>query len=241
MQPHPEKRYFFDITILEPTGGAELDEPVIVARGTFKAYYWWSNNPQERLAQDIDTVEASIDGSPVRVEWDQAGQGGKWDFQARVVASGWVTIEVKLLTGVAVPSQITKTCDVRIPAAAFDYAGWTRIEPRCRADDFAAGLEARTADPLWFLTRQWQTGEFLSEDTGSPLRAQLTYSTQALEWIRLGASGQVRPLLTAPLEMVAEEQRPNLDWRTRVQAGQQFERLIRSVLASADQNWWRQC
>ena len=55
---------------------------------------------------------------------------------------------------------------------------WLRIEPRCRRDDFGQGIQARTADPLWFLTRQWQTGEFAAQDSGSPIRAKLRCSAQ---------------------------------------------------------------
>ena len=55
-----------------------------------------------------------------------------------------------------------------------DFALYVRLEPRCRSKDFARGPEARTADPLWMLERQWQTGEFqgtitvLSDDPNKP-------------------------------------------------------------------------
>jgi hypothetical protein len=35
-----------------------------------------------------------------------------------------------------------------------------------------AGVHARVYDPLWLLARQWQTGEFQGEDTGTPVLAR---------------------------------------------------------------------
>jgi hypothetical protein len=49
---------------------------------------------------------------------------------------------------------------------------WNRIEPRTR-DASLPGLEARVADPLWLLGRQWQAAEFQGEDAGSPAVAML--------------------------------------------------------------------
>nr|WP_035940382.1 hypothetical protein [Knoellia aerolata] len=39
--------------------------------------------------------------------------------------------------------------------------------------DTDLGLRARVADPVWFLTRQWQLGEHQGEDASSPVRVQL--------------------------------------------------------------------
>ena len=58
------------------------------------------------------------------------------------------------------------------------YKSAVRLEPRCRSDDFTGGIEARTADPLWMLARQWQTGELTGEDAASPLEVRLQYATQ---------------------------------------------------------------
>src|SRR5215470_14767169 len=51
--------------------------------------------------------------------------------------------------------------------------GWNRLEGRPRSADFARSLRAEVRDPLWFLTRQWQMGEFESEDGGSAIDARL--------------------------------------------------------------------
>ncbi len=51
--------------------------------------------------------------------------------------------------------------------------GPLRLEADVRDDDLRRGLQARIADPLWLLGRQWQVGEFRGEDAGSPIRAAL--------------------------------------------------------------------
>ena len=40
--------------------------------------------------------------------------------------------------------------------------------------DPEAGLRAEVADPVWFLARQWELGEFQGEDASSPVRVILT-------------------------------------------------------------------
>src|SRR5205807_322370 len=69
---------------------------------------------------------------------------------------------------------------------------WFRLEPRPRADTLdpdalAEALRARLRDPLWMLTRQWQLGEFLGADSGSPAYVQLTErQTRLASWQRAG-------------------------------------------------------
>lgn len=50
---------------------------------------------------------------------------------------------------------------------------WDRLEPSGRDEDLEQGLQARVADPLWMLARQWQLGEFRGEDAGSPIHARV--------------------------------------------------------------------
>jgi hypothetical protein len=108
------------------------------------------------------------------------------------------------------------------------FAAWVRLEPRCRSNDWARGLQARTADPLWMLARQWQTGEFQGEDAGSPIEIRLAHSTQSLDRLRLGESKTAFNIPNAPLEAIIEQERFELNWRARVQIGQQFERFART-------------
>jgi hypothetical protein len=50
--------------------------------------------------------------------------------------------------------------------------GWTRLEPYSRDESLRGGLRAEAHDPLWFLARQWQLGEFRGEDVGSPVQVR---------------------------------------------------------------------
>jgi len=47
-------------------------------------------------------------------------------------------------------------------------------------------LSARLFDPLWLLTRQWQTGEFQAEDAGSPVTARVRASSAMFSRCHLG-------------------------------------------------------
>jgi hypothetical protein len=110
------------------------------------------------------------------------------------------------------------------------FNAYLRIEPRCRQDDFARGIQVRTADPLWMLARQWQTGEFLGEDAGSLIKAEMHYSTQPIDRIRLGEEPSQSTLLGVPLETVVEQELGEVNYRERVRIGQEFERRLRAKL-----------
>ena len=58
---------------------------------------------------------------------------------------------------------------------------WKRLEGSGVSLDLTPGLEARVADPLWFLARQWQTGEFSGEDAASPVEV-----TAEVDWQPVG-------------------------------------------------------
>ena len=70
---------------------------------------------------------------------------------------------------------------------------WSRLEPRPRSNAIARPLAAPVRDPLWFLTRQWQLGEFRGEDAGSPAFVQITMRQSALTGWRTG-NGPFQPL-----------------------------------------------
>ena len=46
---------------------------------------------------------------------------------------------------------------------------WNRLEGRPRTINFDRALKAEVRDALWFLSRQWQMGEFLGDDAGTPI------------------------------------------------------------------------
>ena len=60
-----------------------------------------------------------------------------------------------------------------------------RTEARSTSGDLAPGLAARIADPLWLLGRQWQFGELLGDDAGSPVGIELAAeSAQISRFVR---------------------------------------------------------
>lgn len=84
---------------------------------------------------------------------------------------------------------------------------WQRVEPNGRDEDLTEGLQARIADPMWMLARQWQLGEFRGEDAASPIHARLTVATSELRTLRNDATAgaPARPIATAePLEARVE-------------------------------------
>ncbi|WP_329101009.1 hypothetical protein OG792_19880 [Micromonospora sp. NBC_01699] len=107
---------------------------------------------------------------------------------------------------------------------------WTRLEPRTRRADLSPALQARTADPLWLLARQWQLGEFLGEDAGSPIAARVQARVTPFTRYRPGGrSGGVVPLPTdVPLEAYVERESVHTadDLRFSVETGQQFLRML---------------
>lgn len=108
---------------------------------------------------------------------------------------------------------------------------WNRLEPRARTSDLASGLAARVHDPLWLLARQWQVGEFAGRDAGSPLTAQLQWTTAPFDRY---ASGSAAPLPyngSQPIETLIEREsvRPQTsatDLHQAAEAGLHFLRLL---------------
>ncbi len=57
-----------------------------------------------------------------------------------------------------------------------------RLEPLSPTTDFHRGLRARVADPVWFLTRQWQLGELQGEDVSSPVSVSVSVTHEPLRY-----------------------------------------------------------
>lgn len=84
--------------------------------------------------------------------------------------------------------------------------GWNRLEGRPRAAEFHRSLRAEVRDAMWFLTRQWQFGEFQGEDAGSPIDARLAYATTKLVRYLPRSGDTVDFPQTLPLETVVERE-----------------------------------
>src|SRR5258708_10746296 len=111
---------------------------------------------------------------------------------------------------------------------------WTRLEPRCRTADMTAALQARTHDPFWMLARQWQLGELLGDDAGSPIIASVASIDMQLD--RYAGPGGAAEQLPAsmPLEAWVEREgvRPSgsvIDYRQAAESGLQFLRMLRAA------------
>jgi hypothetical protein len=63
--------------------------------------------------------------------------------------------------------------------------GWNRLEGRPRTKDFDETLRAEVRDALWMVTRQWQMGEFIADDAGSPAIAKVKIHSTRLDTLQL--------------------------------------------------------
>jgi hypothetical protein len=114
---------------------------------------------------------------------------------------------------------------------------WTRLEPRCRDADLTTALQARTHDPLWFLARQWQLGEMLGDDAGSPILAAVTTTESLLNRVVAGTTAANALPPGTPLEAFIEREAvrpptPNIEYRQSADAGLYFLRLLRAANVS---------
>ena len=81
------------------------------------------------------------------------------------------------------PFTVDATMKLMLRVLAFPPAvvGWNRLEGRPRTANFERALRAEVRDALWFLTRQWQFGEFQGEDAGSPVEVRTAVRTDGLQ------------------------------------------------------------
>jgi hypothetical protein len=88
------------------------------------------------------------------------------------------------LVATAELSPVFATIAVRPPAL-------TRLEPQSVSGDPAPGAVAAVADPLWMLGRQWQLGELLGEDVGTPVSVDV--QSRALPVTAWAPAGDLEP------------------------------------------------
>ena len=81
---------------------------------------------------------------------------------------------------------------------------WNRLEGRPRRKDFARALKAEVRDPLWMITRQWQFGEFLAEDAGSPVSAKVAWKSDPLTELHAPGGAEIPYDPELPLEAMVE-------------------------------------
>src|SRR5690349_21841889 len=105
---------------------------------------------------------------------------------------------------------------------------WTRLEPLTREASMQRSLQAQARDPLWFLARQYQVGEFRGEDTGSPLHASVLAEFRNITTYRPGDdNAKTKPInAKLPVEVHVERESVTLRLHGAVQLGRYFETLV---------------
>jgi len=110
----------------------------------------------------------------------------------------------------------------------------SRLEPRPRDNDLRRSLAAEIRDPLWFLARQWQMGEFQGEDTGSLAYIQYSGSTTPMpRWVKQGSEVALDP--GAPLEQQTLSEPFAPDLGMQVELSHDFADLLRKAVADEGQ------
>ncbi len=113
------------------------------------------------------------------------------------------------------------------------FTRYNRLESRPRTDNFTRALRAEVRDALWILCKQWQMGEFLGDDAGSPVFAKLHVRGQQLAKYQPGSAPAVEFDRDTPLEATVERrplpftigaQRIGLD--LRLQMGRRWLKMI---------------
>ena len=117
----------------------------------------------------------------------------------------------------------------RVPA----ITAYNRLEGRPRTLDFTRSLRAEVRDALWFLTRQWQLGEFQAEDAASPIDARLATRLAPFERVSLAGGPPEAYDETVPLEVAVEREAFPWTLPARIEAAEMFVRRVPAAARSA--------
>src|SRR5688572_642739 len=102
---------------------------------------------------------------------------------------------------------------------------WNRLEPDPRSKSLARSLAAEVRDPLWFLTRQWQLGEFRGEDAATPMSVEV--ETETFDLTSFGPAASPATIDDGvPLEPQVQREPYTPDLATMVEMAQMFARRI---------------
>lgn len=83
---------------------------------------------------------------------------------------------------------------------------WNRLEGRPRSENFERAVKAQVRDALWMLSKQWQMGEFIGDDAGSPVLAKAHMETTRLTKYKGGNANAEELEQEIPLEVKVENQ-----------------------------------
>jgi hypothetical protein len=117
---------------------------------------------------------------------------------------------------------------------------WQRLESTTVGADLYEGQEARIADPLWLIGKQWQVGELTGEDAASPILVEAGFEHAPITRFRPGPPDVFAPTTgrtaALPLE-TAVEREPVRDGpaaaRIAAEAALQLWRLLGTARAPA--------
>ena len=114
----------------------------------------------------------------------------------------------------------------------FDFTVWNRLEPSIRKANFDKSLKAEIRDPLWMLTRQWQFGEFVADDAGSPVFAKVRMQTAKVHQVSLQGNAPIVYDEGLTLEAHVERERVpfQFDIPLRIEIGRHWNRLVKQHL-----------
>lgn len=111
--------------------------------------------------------------------------------------------------------------------------GWTRLEGRPRSEQFDRALRAEVRDALWFLTRQWQFGEFKGEDAGSPVEVRTAVRVDPIQHYAVRGQGSVAYDASVPLEAHVEREPVFFSVTVHSQVTRYFWELIKAATTPA--------
>src|SRR5215831_5503472 len=110
---------------------------------------------------------------------------------------------------------------------------WNRVEPRPRTGAFGGSLAAQVRDPAWFLARQWQVGELMGEDAGSPAFVTFTSTTAHMtKWTAGGVTRDLDPKVPFERQAFSEPFSAH-DLSLQVEIGQTLEDLLAAAVAAS--------
>lgn len=113
---------------------------------------------------------------------------------------------------------------VLLPAVS----GQNRLEGNPRRADFSRSLRAEARDPIWYLTRQWQFGEFKGDDAGTPIDARIKLTKRRLTTFAPLHGGFGPMPEGVPLEAMVEREAIPLDLVTLRQIAGAVRRALQA-------------
>lgn len=119
----------------------------------------------------------------------------------------------------------------------------TRLEPQSVSGDPRHGADAVLADALWMIGRQWQLGELLGEDVGSPVSVRVERrAVQVTAWAPIGRMDGTDRAVVTPVwrpwpagatldELVEQVPRSGSErgLRWRAETGEQLADMLREA------------